>query len=236
MDMPNRLFFSIIIPAHNEESYVERTLQHVQTLDYPQNRYEVIVIENGSTDRTYELAQAYEGGNIRLMRSEKGVSRAKNAGIDAVRSESDWIVFVDADTVLRKTFLQELDAFLQRPNTYTVGTFSVRPLPSTIKARLWFAFYDIGHRLTKASYSIKAVKRSLFPPIRFDENLVMGEDLHVIAQALKFGTFFFMPTKSVYTSTRRFEKLGWWYVFFSWTFVAVLPERMQRRFSYDVVR
>jgi glycosyltransferase involved in cell wall biosynthesis len=235
--MDGRLFFSIIIPAHNEELYLERTLEHVRALAYPVERYEVIVVENGSTDGTYELAKRFEGGNVRVLRSEKGVSRAKNLAIDNARKDSDWFVFLDADTVLEPAFLSELDGFLREPHhAYTVGTTSVRPLSGTLKARLWFAFYDLGHRLTKASYSIKMVRRDLFPPVRFEEGLQLAEDLHVIAQARAFGDFFFLPTDTVYTSTRRFDKLGWWYIFFKWTFEAMLPEAKQKQLTYEVIR
>lgn len=231
------LFFSLIVPAHNEALYIEETLRHMQALDYPKERCEIIVVENGSTDATYEIAKRFENANLRVLQSAKGVSRAKNLGIDSARKESDWLIFVDADTILTQEFLRELDSFLRgaRAN-FTVGTFTILPSPDSLRARLWFRFYDFGHWLTKTSYSIKAVRRDLFPPVRFDEALAAGEDLHVIGQARAFGKFFFMRTKSVYTSTRRFEKVGWWKILFLWTFVAVLPERLQKNFGYDVVR
>lgn len=231
------LFFSIVIPAHNEERYLTATLEHVRALDYPTDMFEVIVVENGSTDNTYEIAKGFEDDRIRVLQSGKGVSRAKNCGIDAAARESDWIVFLDADTILEASFLKELDRFLRSARrSYSVGTTAVRPLPSTLKARLWFRFYDIGHRVAKASYAISIVRRDLFPPIRFDEELVLAEDLDVIAQALKFGAFFFLPTRLVSSSTRRFEKLGWWRILFKWTYEAMLPKARQRELSYEVIR
>lgn len=235
--MAPALRFSIIIPAHDEESYIERTLEHVTALSYPKDAYEVLVVENGSRDRTFEIAKSFEGPNLHVLKSEKGVSKAKNLGIDRASPASDWIVFLDADTVLEKEFLLELDDFLREPHHgYTVGTTSVRPLTGTLNAVLWFKFYDLGHRLTKASYSIKLVKRSLFPPLRFDETLTLAEDLRMIAEARKYGTFFFLPTRTVFTSTRRFDKEGWWKIFFSWTFGAILPRSLQQQMTYKVIR
>lgn len=231
------LFFSLVVPAHNETLYIESTLRHMQELDYPKDRYEVIIVENGSSDDTFLSAKKFEGGNVRVLQSDKGVSKAKNLGIDSARKESNWLIFVDADTILEKGFLRELDVFLRAARKkYVVGTFSILPSPDSLRARLWFRFYDMGHWLTKTSYSIKAVRRNLFPPVRFDEALITGEDLHVIAQARAFGPFFFMRTKSVFTSTRRFEKVGWWKILFIWTFVAILPEEWQKNFGYEVVR
>ncbi len=233
----HNLHFSIIIPAHNEEQYIAATLEHVCALDYPENKFEAFVIENGSSDRTFEVAQRFTSGNVQILQSPmKGVSAARNMGIDRLPLESDWIVFVDADVALDKSFLRELDAFLHSSNRFTIGTTTVRPSPETVAARLWFSFYDLIHRYAKKSFSIQIAKRSLFPPLRFDERLTMNEDLHLILDALKYGKFFFMPTRSVHASTRRFDKEGYWKMFFSWTVIANLPKRLQPRFSYKVVR
>ena len=44
--------FSIVIPAHDEEKYIEKTLKYALSQKYPKNKYEVIVVENGSKDKT----------------------------------------------------------------------------------------------------------------------------------------------------------------------------------------
>lgn len=234
--MDRRLFFSIIIPAHNEERYIEQTLEHLGRLDYPKDTFEVIIVENGSSDRTLELAKKFEGGNVQVVQSGKGVSRAKNAGIERLSPQSDWVIFLDADTIFEQDFLNELDGFLPSKPGCTVGTVSLSPLPDTAYARAWFFVHNVGHCLSKTSFAIELVRRNLFPQLRFDEHLVTGEDINMIRQAQAHGTFFFMRTKQVFTSTRRFEKLGWWYILFYWTFVALLPLSLQRRFRYDEVR
>ena len=233
------LFFSIIIPAHNEEKYIEETLLNIRALDYPANRFEVIVVENGSSDRTLEAAKKYDGGVVTVVSSPtKGVSAAKNLGVQKSNKEGDWTIFLDADTVLKRSFLSELDAFLtaKKSKNYSVGTTGIKPIPDSAVARAWFAFYDIGHRLTKASYALQIVRTDVLRDIRFDEHMVIGEDIVLIEQAMQRGNFFFLPTKTVYTSTRRFESEGWWKIFFSWTFVAMLPPSLKRRFDYKVVR
>lgn len=233
------LRFSIVIPAHNEERYIERTLEHIGSLSYPSDAYETFVIENGSSDKTFEIAKRFESTNIHVLSSaKKSVSAAKNLGIDHLSPQSDWVIFLDADTIVEKGFLDDLNAYVNRfsDRRFVVGTTSILPLSETLNARLWFKFYDFGHRVTKTCYSISIARRSLFPLLRFDERLVMGEDLDLIARARADGKFFFLPTDAVYTSTRRFETIGWWKMLFSWVFVAVLPTRLQRRFTYKVVR
>lgn len=230
------LFFSIVVPAHNEEKYIGDTLDHLKALDYPADKFEVIVVENGSSDNTFELAKKFEGGNFKILQSAKGVSRAKNLGIENLSPQSGWVIFLDADTVLEKSFLNELNAFLSGKTGYAVGTASLRPSPDTRYSRAWFLVQNVGHQLSKTSFAICMVRRDLFPQLRFDERLVTGEDIDMIRKAQKSGSFFFMWTKQVSTSTRRFEKLGWWYILFYWVFVALLPVSWQKKFRYDEVR
>lgn len=235
-------FFSIVVPAHNEGNYIGTTLEHLKRLEYPSEKFEVIVVENGSTDRTLEIAKKFEGSTVRVLQSGKGVSKAKNVGIDHLSPQGDWVIFLDADTLLEPAFLRELTAYLSDRPLAVVGTVSLRPLPDTAYARMWFLAHNVGHMLSKTSFAIKLVRRSLFSPdqtggsLRFDEHLVTGEDISMIRQAQAHGKFFFMWTKNVSTSTRRFDILGWWYIMFYWTFVAILPQQWQRRFSYDEVR
>jgi glycosyltransferase involved in cell wall biosynthesis len=230
--------FSIVIPACNEERYIAATLEHISMLTYPKELYEVIVVENGSSDRTLDVAKLFEGGNIRVFTNETaGVSAAKNLGIDRLSPHSDWVVFLDADTILKAGFLSDLDALLQRSRKpLSVGTTKVLPLDGGRAARTWFAYYDIMHRIGKGSYAIQIAKRSLFPALRFDEHLTMGEDLLLIQQACKAGRFFFLPTRTVFTSTRRFDTVGYWSLFLQWTVVSFLPPRQQKKFAYRVIR
>ncbi|EUA85216.1 putative glycosyl transferase [Mycobacterium ulcerans str. Harvey] len=88
-----------------------------------------------------------------------------------------------------------------------MGTTKVLPLGGGRHARAWFACYDLLHRLG-GSYAIQIAKRWLFPELRFDEHLIIGEDLLLIKQARKLGKFFYVPTDTVYTSTRRFDTVG----------------------------
>lgn len=231
------LRYSIVVPAHNEEKYIGATLEHITRLSYPTELYEVIVVENGSSDRTLVIAKRFEGGNVRVLEMEKaGVSAAKNFAIDRLSPSNDWVVFLDADTILKPNFLSDLDThLLSSRKPLSVGTAKVLPLNGGRKARAWFAYYDIAHWFG-GSYAIQIVKRSLFPALKFDENLTVGEDLLLIRQARKSGKFFFLWTSTVYTSTRRFEAVGYWKLFLRWSFVAILPTRQRKAFGYKLIR
>lgn len=92
-------FVSIIVPARNEEAVLDRLLRSLQALDYP--RFEVIVVDDCSTDRTASIAAAYAG--VRLIRGEErpagwnGKQWACTQGARA--AQGTYLLFTDADTV-----------------------------------------------------------------------------------------------------------------------------------------
>jgi len=233
-------FFSIVVPVHNEEKYLSLTLDALKALVYPQDRFEVIIVENGSSDKTYEIAQRYAGGNTRVIVSQKGVSKAKNAGLDAVKIESDWIVLLDADTIVGKDFLSDLDTYLGRhaSDNFSIGTTTVLPLgKKRLYADAWFAFYNIGHALTKTSFAIQIMRAQYRSQVHFDERRTFAEDLKLIEGLLKLGRFFYFRTKSVHTSTRRFDEVGWFRLFIKWNWQAlVLAKRQEEKSAYSVIR
>ncbi|POY04742.1 hypothetical protein C3477_15305, partial [Mycobacterium kansasii] len=58
----------------------------------------------------------------------------------------------------------------------------------------------------------------------------------LIKQARKLGKFFYVPTGTVYTSTRRFDTTGYWRLYFQWASFEILPRQLQKRRRYKVVR
>jgi glycosyltransferase involved in cell wall biosynthesis len=89
---------SIILPVYNVEDYVERCIRSLEDQDIPHSDYEVIVVNDGSPDNSRDVVIRLmkEFDNIILIEQEnKGVSRARNAGID--RATGEYLLFVDPD-------------------------------------------------------------------------------------------------------------------------------------------
>lgn len=217
---------SIVIPAHNEAKYITETLNHIQNLSYPRDSFEVLVIENGSIDDTYAIAKKFDGGNIRVFKVDsKGVSKAKNFGMEHVSGSSEWIIFLDADTILKSGFLKDLDLFLKKNSdkNFVIGTTSVKPLENESWYSLsWMKFYDLGHKYTKTSFAIQIMLATLREKVKFNEKMSLAEDLQFIQDCLAYGKFFYFDTDCVLTSVRRFEKIGWIKLFIKWNFDALV--------------
>lgn len=88
---------SVIIPLYNKEPIIERSLQSVLSQDY--DDFEVVVVNDGSTDRSADIVRSINDPRIRLIEQENGgPSKARNTGIKNAKGE--WIVFLDADDEL----------------------------------------------------------------------------------------------------------------------------------------
>lgn len=98
LKLKHKMLISIIIPAYNAEKYLDGCLSSCYRQDLPVDDYEIIIINDGSTDKTLSLAQkwASDYSNIRIIsQKNKGLSEARNAGID--NAEGDYIMFLDSD-------------------------------------------------------------------------------------------------------------------------------------------
>jgi glycosyltransferase involved in cell wall biosynthesis len=89
---------SVIIPAYNAIKYIGRAIESIQIQSGLS--WELIVVENGSTDDTYNkcLSYADKDNRVKVIQSEKGVSNARNKGLDSAVGQ--WICFLDADDYL----------------------------------------------------------------------------------------------------------------------------------------
>lgn len=99
---------SFIIPAHNEEKTIERKLENTFNLNYPSNALEVIVVDDGSTDKTPAILKTLQQTlfqKLKIIRQDrKGKSAAENAGLQ--ESKGNIIVISDADVPLNSDALQ----------------------------------------------------------------------------------------------------------------------------------
>lgn len=88
---------SVIIPLYNKEQIVERSVRSVLSQDY--DDFEVVIVDDGSTDRSKEVVRGIDDARIRIVEQENGgPSKARNTGVRYAKGE--WVVFLDADDEL----------------------------------------------------------------------------------------------------------------------------------------
>ena len=88
---------SVVIPLYNKEAIIKKSLESVLTQDY--DDFEVVVVNDGSTDKSVEIVKSIQDTRITLIEQENGgPSKARNTGVKNARGE--WILFLDADDEL----------------------------------------------------------------------------------------------------------------------------------------
>lgn len=96
-------FFTIIIPLYNKEKFIENTLKSVLNQSF--SDFEVLIINDGSTDKSEEKVLNFKDPRIHYFHKENGgVSAARNFGIE--KASSNYITFIDADDYWYPDFLQ----------------------------------------------------------------------------------------------------------------------------------
>lgn len=103
------MFVSVIIPSYNKEKRLRLVLQTLINQDYGMNNFEVIVINDGSTDNTADTVMSFQKNNYinitHIYQENKGRAAARNAGIK--KAKGDIILFLDDDRLVRKNFISE---------------------------------------------------------------------------------------------------------------------------------
>ncbi|WP_066221459.1 glycosyltransferase family 2 protein [Formosa haliotis] len=118
---------SIIIPLYNSEAWLEETMNSVLNQTY--KNIEVIVVDDYSTDRSFELAKQYEADNIKVVKNiRKGACAARNYGFEL--SEGEYIQYLDADDLLCK---EKIEIQIKELHGET---------SEVISSGVWGRFYD----------------------------------------------------------------------------------------------
>ena len=111
------MLLSIIVPGQNVEAYVGKCLDSLLYQDISSSDYEIIVVNDGSTDRTKEIVEGYVSSHsnvILINQQNKGLSGARNSGVKVARGS--YVMYIDSDDYIEKNVLGGLLAQAERDN------------------------------------------------------------------------------------------------------------------------
>ena len=128
---------SVVVITLNEEQNIRECLDSLTALDYPEECFEILVVD-ASTDATPRIVEEY--GRVRLIRSEKGFSTQKNVALK--KAAFDILAFTDADCVIPGDWLRVVDRAFQDKGTAAIGG-NAYPPPGTGRFGRWTAC--VGH-------------------------------------------------------------------------------------------
>lgn len=186
---------TLVVPVYNEEEVLEVKLRNCLELDYPREGLEVLVVSDGSTDRTEEIAEAWRQRGVRLLRLPRGgKAQALNAGARAARGEI--LVLTDANASLERRALRHLVAPFADPEVGAVcGRKLYRVAPGADATAAGEGLYwrfdqwqkEQESRLGSvfaADGTLYAVRRELYPPI---EDPAQADDIAISTRVVLQG-------------------------------------------------
>ncbi len=199
---------SIIVPTLNEEKFVARTLKSLINQTVPKKFYEIIVSDSSSNDGTVKIAKKYADKVVVCKRKSAGFGR--NFG--AKHASGKFIGFVDADTIVSKTWVEGLIEGLEK------GIAVTGPMQSLEKdSKRLNAFFKFWDAQTRTSINLKypifpgfnfgARKKEFMKAKGFRTDNVVVEDMDLSLRLNKKGKAVFNKKMSVKTSTRRVKEI-----------------------------
>jgi glycosyltransferase involved in cell wall biosynthesis len=204
------MFISVVIPAYNEERCLGRCLQALRAQSYSASRFEIIVVDNGSTDATARIARGF-GAQV-VGEPVKGIAMARQTGFEAARGEV--IISTDADTVAPPFWLTRIAGHFARdlelgavygPVYWSDG----RPYERLIMQYpvTWALMLSNRMRCTLWVGSNFAVRTEAFWQVQgfedFDGQTLMGEDIYLSLRLSRMTRIIFDPDLVVFASARR---------------------------------
>lgn len=208
--------FSIIIPMYNSEKFIDRAIQSLLNQTY--KNFEIILVNDCSTDQTLLVCEKYMKSNIKLLDLDKnlGVSNARNIGLQNAKGE--YVLFLDSDDWLDRNTLYLLNENIKNSDMLVYGVVYNRndkqvaqPLPTIGKFSVTDLFsmestlFDVSilHWVTNKVFNLSIIRKN---NLLFDQTLKMGEDLDFCMKYLEKIKFITVLDKYLYYYDRTNNK------------------------------
>ncbi|MFP3951998.1 MAG: glycosyltransferase [Candidatus Bathyarchaeia archaeon] len=187
---------SIIVPAYNEEKVIDRCLEALIEVDYP--RKDIIVVDDGSTDGTLQVARGYLDEGIKVFHRDKsgGKSAALNMGI--LFAKGEIVVTCDADSMICRRALRTVVKHFEDPEISAVaGNVKVlnrknlatrcQALEYIINENIYRRIFDVFGVVPVVPGPLAAFRKSVLEEVgRYDSD-TLTEDFDITVKALKTG-------------------------------------------------
>jgi 1,2-diacylglycerol 3-beta-glucosyltransferase len=219
--------FVIVVPAHDEESAIGKTVRSLKSIDYPRDLFEVVVVADNCTDQTAGVAQ--REGALVLVRTnpvERGKGYALRWGFDILLqhpAEFEAIAVIDADTTVSSNYLKVLNVAIETGGQVMQTSDLVEPCPeawTTEAIRLSFMLYNYvrplgrkalgfsaGLRGNGMCFTVKALRDVPWHAYSKAEDLeygiqmlIAGYRVRFVPEAIALAT---MPQKAVNAESQR---------------------------------
>ena len=179
--MPNDPFISVVIPTYNRADRILKTLQTV--FDQTYDRYEIIVVDDASTDETAQILSPYvESGRIRFIRHDCNLERSAARNTGMANARGDFLTFLDSDDLMYRANLEDAADYIRaNPETRLFhNLFELIDEEGNLLCKYNFpSLKDPLDAITRANFlSCQGafIHRDIFQTYTFDTSLTSSED------------------------------------------------------------
>jgi glycosyltransferase involved in cell wall biosynthesis len=207
-------FFSIIIPVYNRLELLKTALKSINNQNF--KSYEIIVIDDGSTDDLFESLHIADFDNLVLIKNfkNKGASGARNSGIEIAQGQ--WIAFLDSDDWWHENKLSILHNYITNYPSFGVfysGAFSVERNSNVTPILAKEIIGDISNFLgrtnpIRAFSSLVVKKIYLNQAGNFDELLPARQDIDLYYRLSSLYHFYYVPYSLVYIGIHAKDRIS----------------------------
>jgi len=199
---------SVVISAYNEEKALPKCLDAITHQTFPREKYEIVVVDNNSTDKTAEIARSY---GARVIKEEKqGNTFAVAKGLKSAQGEI--IASTDSDTIVYRNWLEVIYKVFQDKRvvgaTGNAFIHSKNSLFNSFAGKFYKYFLKFNFLIGKAHFSgfNFAVRKSVFDQIGgINEKFIMSPDIDLGLRMNKKGKVVLVNDMNVVTSFRRWS-------------------------------
>lgn len=223
---------SFIVPAHNEEAWIGRCLASIRTtMEKLAEPYEVIVVDDASTDSTPQIAEQIGARTIRV--EHRKISAVRNAG--ACAASGEVFFFVDADTQINERAVSAALTVL-RAGAAGGGCVFDFDGPTPLWGRIILFFAVRAARLIRwvGGCFLFCTREAYSAAGGFSESLYAGEDLAFVQALKKVGRFVVLKPKVV-SSGRKLNVVGPWEVLGLMLTIAIRGPRYESKWVLDIL-
>jgi len=180
--MKKSILISFVIPAHNEEDTIEYCIRPIiRQLKFIKEKIEIIVVNDGSTDKTPDVVKNNFKKSVKLINFKTGHSAAFSRNRGSEIASGKYLVFLDADQIIEDNFIKNLREILVKSNHDVLSMFVLPHNPKTIFQKAWAGFRN-------AHYCRAFIfKREVFQKLKFDERIFYIEDNELWERFTKAG-------------------------------------------------
>lgn len=206
---------SVVIPAYNEEKYIGGCLEELIT-QAGNDIFEIIVVDNASTDRTAQVAKKYKGVKV-VQEVRKGLTRARQAGLMAAKG--DLVAYIDADTHIKPGWFHKVIREFEKNKRLVClsAPYSLYDVSQWKRVAMWtywnilaYPTYMLLMKYMVLGANFVARRSVLLKIGGFDETIEFyGEDTDIARRLHKIGKVKFLRKSLVTSSARRMEAEGW---------------------------